>query len=140
MRRREKRKKGIIWWFTSAALLLMVGGMYVGLWPSQENNTSAVQKNTSNPGASVQSESYNPSSLNKRSLDAEEQNITNPTPESQVPTLADNEPKNLRLGHVLMAVAGFWGGFIQIGMGFVVLPIMHRVIGLSLVDTNILKV
>ena len=39
-----------------------------------------------------------------------------------------------------MAVAGFWGGFIQIGMGFVVLPIMHRVMGLSLVDTNILKV
>ena len=35
---------------------------------------------------------------------------------------------------------GFWGGFIQIGMGFVVLPIMHRVMGLSLVDTNILKV
>ncbi|MGB0243151.1 MAG: hypothetical protein ACPGAK_03860 [Bacteroidia bacterium] len=93
MRRREKRKKGIIWWFTSAALLLMVGGMYVGLWPSQENNTSAVQKNTSNPGASVQSETYKPSSLNKRSLDAEEQNITNPTPESQVSTFADNEPK-----------------------------------------------
>ena len=48
----------------------------------------------------------------------------------------DNEPTNLRLGHMLMAVAGFWGGFIQIGMGFVVLPIM----GLSLIDTNILKV
>jgi uncharacterized membrane protein YfcA len=39
-----------------------------------------------------------------------------------------------------MAAAGFWGGFIQIGMGFVVLPIMHRVMGLSLVNTNILKV
>ena len=52
----------------------------------------------------------------------------------------DNEPKNLRLGHMLMAVAGFWGGFIQIGMGFVVLPIMHRIMGLSLIDTNILKV
>lgn len=93
MRRREKRKKGIIWWFTSAALLLMVGGMYFGPWPSEENNTSAVQKNNSNPGASVQSETHNSSSLNKRSLDAEEQNITNPTLESQVPTLADNEPK-----------------------------------------------
>jgi uncharacterized membrane protein YfcA len=50
------------------------------------------------------------------------------------------QPKNLIFGHALMALAGFWGGFIQIGMGFVVLPIMHRVIGLSLVDTNILKV
>jgi uncharacterized membrane protein YfcA len=61
-------------------------------------------------------------------------------PQAKKQSDADNEPKNLRLGHVLMAVAGFWGGFIQIGMGFVVLPIMHRVIGLSLVDTNILKV
>lgn len=52
----------------------------------------------------------------------------------------DDQPKNLVLGHFLMAAAGFWGGFIQIGMGFVVLPIMHRVIGLSLVNTNILKV
>ena len=39
-----------------------------------------------------------------------------------------------------MALAGLWGGFIQIGMGFIVLPIMHRVMGLSLVSTNILKV
>jgi len=104
MRRREKRKKGIIWWFTSAALLLMVGGMYFGVWPSQENNTSAVRKNTSNPGASVQSETYKPSSLNKRSLDAEEQNITNPNPESQVPTLADNEPKKTTLGAKLFNI------------------------------------
>jgi|TARA_E500000178_G_C17029125_1_gene759595 uncharacterized membrane protein YfcA len=50
------------------------------------------------------------------------------------------EPQNIVTGHLLMAVAGFWGGFIQIGMGFIVLPIMHRVMGLSLVDTNILKV
>lgn len=52
----------------------------------------------------------------------------------------EDQPQNLALGHVLMAAAGFWGGVIQIGMGFVVLPIMHRVIGLSLVNTNILKV
>ena len=31
----------------------------------------------------------------------------------------DNKPKNLRLGHV-NGLSGFWGGFIQIGMGFVV--------------------
>ena len=53
---------------------------------------------------------------------------------------AQNAPKNLHLGHALMAMAGFWGGFIQIGIGFVILPIMHRVMGLRLVDTNILKV
>jgi len=41
-------------------------------------------------------------------------------PQAKKQSDADNAPKNLRLGHVLMAVAGFWGGFIQIGMGFVV--------------------
>lgn len=61
-------------------------------------------------------------------------------PQDKVEYAGEREPKNLLLGHALMALAGFWGGFIQIGMGFVVLPIMHRVMGLSLVDTNILKV
>ena len=61
-------------------------------------------------------------------------------PQSKKSASAEDKPQNLVLGHVLMAAAGFWGGFIQIGMGFVVLPIMHRVMGLSLVNTNILKV
>jgi uncharacterized membrane protein YfcA len=39
-----------------------------------------------------------------------------------------------------MVLAGFWGGFIQIGMGFILLPILHRVLGLSLVTANIHKV
>ena len=46
------------------------------------------------------------------------------------------QPKNMIAGHLLMAVAGFWGGFIQIGMGFVILPIMHRVMGLSLIPIS----
>ena len=61
-------------------------------------------------------------------------------PQGKKNATAEDQPENLALGHLLMAVAGFWGGFIQIGMGFVVLPIMHRVMGLSLVSTNILKV
>ncbi|MGB1093978.1 MAG: hypothetical protein ACPG0L_04690 [Bacteroidia bacterium] len=93
MRRREKRKKGIIWWFTSAALLLMVGGIYFSPWSSEEFNTTADQKNTSNSGTSVQSEEYNSSILDKKSPDAEEEIITNSTPESQEPYLADNDPK-----------------------------------------------
>jgi uncharacterized membrane protein YfcA len=44
------------------------------------------------------------------------------------------------LGHVLMLGAGFWGGFIQIGMGFILLPILHRALGLDLVTANIHKV
>ena len=43
-------------------------------------------------------------------------------------------------GHLLMLVAGFWGGFIQIGVGFIMMPILHRVMGLDLVTTNSHKV
>lgn len=48
--------------------------------------------------------------------------------------------KNLVLGHVLMAGAGVWGGFIQIGVGFIMMPILYRVMGLDLVRTNMHKV
>jgi uncharacterized membrane protein YfcA len=49
-------------------------------------------------------------------------------------------PRNLMLGHVLMVGAGFWGGFIQIGVGFILMPILHRVLGLDLVRVNMHKV
>lgn len=48
--------------------------------------------------------------------------------------------KNLALGHALMIVAGFWGGFIQIGVGFLMMPILYRVMGLDLVRVNMHKV
>jgi uncharacterized membrane protein YfcA len=51
-----------------------------------------------------------------------------------------DQPRRLWLGHVLMVAAGFWGGFIQIGMGFLLMPILNRVMGLDLVTTNVLKV
>lgn len=44
------------------------------------------------------------------------------------------------LGHALMFGAGCWGGFIQIGVGFILMPILHRVMGLDLVRTNVHKV
>jgi uncharacterized membrane protein YfcA len=43
-------------------------------------------------------------------------------------------------GHALMVGAGFWGGFIQIGVGFILMPILHRVMVLDLVRTNMHKV
>ena len=46
------------------------------------------------------------------------------------------EPRNLLWGHLLMVAAGFWGGFIQIGVGFILMPILNRVMGLDLVTTN----
>ncbi len=48
--------------------------------------------------------------------------------------------ERLILGHVLMFLAGCWGGFIQIGVGFILMPILHRVMGMDLVRTNMHKV
>ncbi len=48
--------------------------------------------------------------------------------------------KNLVLGHILFIGAGFWGGFIQIGVGLIQLPILNRVMGLDLVRANMHKV
>jgi uncharacterized protein len=52
----------------------------------------------------------------------------------------DSEAKNLLAGHLLMVGAGFWGGFIQIGVGFILMPILHRVLGLDLKRVNMHKV
>jgi len=43
-------------------------------------------------------------------------------------------------GHVCMFGAGLWGGFIQIGVGFILMPILYRVLGLDLVRVNMHKV
>jgi len=43
-------------------------------------------------------------------------------------------------GHLLMVVVGFWGGFIQIGVGFIIMPVLNRAMGLDLVRTNMHKV
>ncbi len=43
-------------------------------------------------------------------------------------------------GHIMMVGVGFWGGFIQIGVGFIIMPILNRVMGLDLVRTNMHKV
>jgi uncharacterized membrane protein YfcA len=48
--------------------------------------------------------------------------------------------RKLVTGHLLMFGAGCWGGFIQIGVGFILMPILHRVMGLDLVRTNMHKV
>lgn len=55
---------------------------------------------------------------------------------------ASHQPNRGQLfrGHALMLGAGFWGGFIQIGVGFIIMPILNRVMGLDLVRTNMHKV
>ncbi len=59
------------------------------------------------------------------------------------PAASQNGPakaKNLVLGHILFVATGFWGGFIQIGVGFLMMPVLNRVMGLDLVRTNMHKV
>ncbi|NOX95148.1 MAG: sulfite exporter TauE/SafE family protein, partial [Alphaproteobacteria bacterium] len=58
----------------------------------------------------------------------------------QKPAAEDGKPRNLILGHILFIGAGFWGGFIQIGVGLIQLPILNRVMGLDLVRANMHKV
>ncbi|WP_425408546.1 sulfite exporter TauE/SafE family protein [Hyphococcus sp.] len=53
---------------------------------------------------------------------------------------AEGKAKNLLLGHLLFVGAGFWGGFIQIGVGLIQIPILNRVMGLDLVRANMHKV
>jgi uncharacterized membrane protein YfcA len=58
-------------------------------------------------------------------------------------TAAENhQPSRTQLvrGHLLMLGVGFWGGFIQIGVGFIIMPVLNRVMGLDLVRTNMHKV
>ncbi|MDG2047718.1 MAG: sulfite exporter TauE/SafE family protein [Halioglobus sp.] len=56
-------------------------------------------------------------------------------PENYQPTR-----RQLLYGHLLMVGVGFWGGFIQIGVGFLIMPVLNRVMGLDLVRTNMHKV
>jgi uncharacterized membrane protein YfcA len=56
------------------------------------------------------------------------------------PANAQPSRQQLVRGHLLMVAAGFWGGFIQIGVGFIIMPILNRAMGLDLVRTNMHKV
>ena len=48
--------------------------------------------------------------------------------------------RRLILGHLAMVVVGFYGGFIQAGVGFLLMAALHRVLGLDLVRVNMHKV
>ena len=52
---------------------------------------------------------------------------------------APAQPPRLVLAHVLMFFVGLYGGFIQIGIGFLFLPILHKTLGLDLVRVNMHK-
>ncbi|MCH2189343.1 MAG: sulfite exporter TauE/SafE family protein [Gammaproteobacteria bacterium] len=54
---------------------------------------------------------------------------------------AESPSKNrLIAGHIIMILIGFWGGFIHIGVGFLLMPTLNRVMQLDLITTNAHKV
>ena len=53
---------------------------------------------------------------------------------------AEPTRKQLVWGHILMVGVGAYGGFIQLGVGFIIMPVLHRVMGFDLVRTNMHKV
>ncbi len=64
--------------------------------------------------------------------------LTGKKPSSN-PEHGSGQPQNLLVGHLCMLGAGFWGGFIHIGVGFILMPILHRVMHLDLVRVNMHK-
>ncbi len=48
--------------------------------------------------------------------------------------------RQLVLGHLAMVIVGFYGGFIQAGVGFLLMAALHGVLGLNLVRVNMHKV
>jgi len=61
------------------------------------------------------------------------------TPRNKNPESA-GKPQRILLGHILMAGVGFYGGFIQVGVGFLMFPLLHHIMGLDLVRVNMHKV
>jgi len=61
----------------------------------------------------------------------------------QPKTIERDQPLNRKrsaIGHASMVLIGFWGGFIHIGVGFLLMPVLNRVMQLDLITTNSHKV
>ena len=61
--------------------------------------------------------------------------------QKQTPEYSGASPGKPRLvlAHVLMAVLGIYGGFIQVGAGFLFMPILYKTLGIDLVRVNMHK-
>lgn len=49
-------------------------------------------------------------------------------------------PARRRLGYAALLLSGAWAGFIQVGVGFLFIPTLHRILGMDLVRVNMYKV
>ena len=60
-----------------------------------------------------------------------------------LPNPVETEPVSVfrkRLSHIVMFGVGFYGGFIQVGVGFLIMAILYHGLRLNLVDVNVHKV
>jgi len=60
--------------------------------------------------------------------------------QKEKPVFAIEQKKRKIWGHALMLGAGFFGGLIQIGVGFIMMAILYRVMNIDLVRVNMYKV
>lgn len=51
-----------------------------------------------------------------------------------------DQQHKLKTGHLLMVLVGFYGGFIQAGVGFIIIAILNNVMKMDLLRTNMHKV
>ena len=58
----------------------------------------------------------------------------------QPDTAITTNPRKLFWGHILMVGVGFYGGFIQAGVGFFLMAVLYRVVGLDLIRVTAYKV
>lgn len=59
------------------------------------------------------------------------------------PTQREGDPlsrRRLAAGCLALVGVGFYGGFIQVGVGFIIMPVLQRIFGMDLVRVNMHKV
>lgn len=82
--------------------------------------------------------------LGKRKKKKPEESTTDTTPDPETDESStaqvNQTPANSIAGHLLMVLAGFYGGFIQAGVGFILIAIMNSVMKIDLLRTNMHKV
>lgn len=75
----------------------------------------------------------------KKSAPTESETETPEEPETSPVSTEERQPHSLT-GHLLMVLAGFYGGFIQAGIGFILIAIMNGFMKIDLLRTNMHKV
>lgn len=69
-----------------------------------------------------------------------EETSTSPASDGTLSGSTVSEPPVPVTGYLLIVLAGFYGGFIQAGVGFILIAIIHNLMNIDLIRTNMHKV